>query len=540
MPTDLRRPWHRVSWLELGVAIVGVTAAVLAAGACATASVAVGPPGGADGGRDESVVVPADAAADAPAVAPVDAATDGSAVPVVPPPPSDVRDRLGVYAWGFDTTSWPGTPDQLNWAAGRVAALGARTIRVYLGPQDVYHVLPDRDGGAFSLADAAASPAYHTLFASPSFDTILLTTYTASDDQSDWADGYTAEEVAAERQEIAQLGGYLLQTYPGKTFILLNWEGDNALASVAGNQAAWDGFIAWTNARAAGVEDARALAAGAAAHLYSGVEFNLLRSLATQAPCDTSVNKCVVSAVLPSVSVDYYSYSSWDSLLPDQTPAAVATELQTDLTTALGWAQRHDPSVTPARFIVGEFGAPREQADLGECAATARIAAVLEAIPAWGASYGVFWQIIDNVPSAQPNTFMTGFGLYKASGSPSLAAQLFQTLYQTQSPTPPIAPSCPLINQGGVVNHDYPSETAIASTTVLSVYGAGFTASGNVVHVRETGQAWDITAGSPVWFESPPQINFTLPGVGPGQEALVFATDGDGVDSNGQIISIEP
>jgi hypothetical protein len=454
-------------------------------------------------------------------------------------PPSDMRDRLGIYAWGFDTTSWPGTPDRLNWGAGKVAALGARTIRVYLGPQDIYHVLPSSDGGAFDLATAAASPAYSTLFANPDFDTYLLTTYSAEDNESNWTTGYDAGAGATEEGEIASLGEYLLMTYPQKTFIILQWEGDNAISSVASSQSAWDGFTAWIGARAQGVVDARAAVKNTTAKLYSGVEFNLLRNLSTGAPCDTSVNKCVVSVVVPAVNVDYYSYSSWQSVGPNQTPAQVTATLQADLTTALGWAQKHDPSATPARFIVGEFGAPREQTDLGECASTARTAAVLAAIPHWGASYGIYWQIIDNVPSGQPNDFVDGFGIFKANGTPSLAAGLFQTLYQTQVPTAPTAPSCPLINQGGVVNSADSKTTDITSTSIISIYGQSFTDGGDVVRVREATEEWDIDGG-PNFYESSGQINATLPGVGAGQNALVFVTDGDGIDSNGQIIPIQP
>ena len=89
-----------------------------------------------------------------------------------------MRDRIGIYAWGFDTTSWPGSPDRLSWATAKIAALGARTIRITLAPTDPYQVLGA--GGAFDLATAAASPAYGALFANPSFDTILITTYSAA------------------------------------------------------------------------------------------------------------------------------------------------------------------------------------------------------------------------------------------------------------------------------------------------------------------------------------------------------------------------
>ncbi|HEY1692951.1 MAG TPA: IPT/TIG domain-containing protein [Polyangiaceae bacterium] len=490
-----------------------------------------------DGGGDASDATAdgSDARADGGA----DAVADG---PAAFTPPADMRDRIGVYAWGFDPSAWPGTPDQLTWATNEVAGLGGRTVRVYLGPQDIYGVLAPGDAGAFDLATAATSGAYRALFANPSFDTYLLTTYSSGDDANDWTAGYTAAQIATERQEIAALGSALLSTFPGKTFVILNWEGDNALAPVATSQAAWDGYTAWIGARSAGVADARKAAAATTARLYFGLEFNLVRSLATNAPCDTSANKCVISVVAPQVDVDFYSYSSWQSLGPNLTPAQVAAGLQADLTSALGYVKEKDggAGATPAQFLVGEFGAPREQADLGECAAMQRAAAIVPAIVAWGAAYGVFWQIIDNRPSGQPDDFVDGFGLYKASGPASLSAALFQTLYATQVATPPVPPGCPLVSQGGVVNGTTFSAGDIDGGTTLSIFGTGFTDAGDVVHVREATAQWSVQAGSPFFYASPGQINATLPGIPGGQNALVFVTGGDGVDSNGQIVSVGP
>jgi hypothetical protein len=527
-------------------AIVGVTTMLLLALVGCSSGVDGFVPGADSGSSDGTVDAPADRGTpsdsgqfDGGAEASADSGDAGSADGAAFPVPTDMRDRIGIYAWGFDTTSWPGTPDRLNWAASKVSGLGSRTIRVYLGPQDIYHVLPALDGGAFDLATAAASPAYAALFGSSSFDTILLTTYSAGDDASNWTDGLSSTEAATEQQQIASLGQYLLTTYPDKTFIVLQWEGDNALASVATNPVAWTGFTAWIQARAAGVVQARSAVSSTTSHLYSGLEYNLLRSQSTGMPCDTSANKCVVSVVVPQVDVDYYSYSSWDSLLPNMTPGQVATTLTADLTTALGWAKMHDASVTPARFIVGEFGAPREQSDLGECAATQRAAGIIGAVTQWGAARGIFWQIIDNTPSGQPNDFVNGFGLYKATGAASLAASLFQTLYQTQIPTPPTAPSCPVISAGGVVSAADYKTTDIDGGTILAIFGQGFTDAGDVVHAREVALQWDI-AGGTAFYSSQTQINATLPGIGPGQNALVFVTSGDGVDSNGQVIPILP
>jgi hypothetical protein len=459
-----------------------------------------------------------------------------SPVPVeVPAPPADVRDRIGIYAWGFDATSWPGSPDRLNWAAAKVAGLGARTIRIYLGPADPYQVLGAT--GAFDLANAAASQAYSALFANPSFETILITTYSAADQQNAWQSGYGSDQAEAETAEIARLGTYLLTTFPGKTFILLNWEGDNAVNAFANNPGVWDAYTAWINARAAGVVNARAMAPASSSHLYSAVEFNAVRNLKTGLPCDTGANKCVLSMVVPNVPVDYYSYSAWNSFLKGLTPAQMATQLQTDLSTALGWAaQRRDVSVIPARFIVGEFGAPRDREDYGECTAMSHIEALIGAVPAWGAARAIFWQIIDNAPPAT-TLVNTEYGLFKASGATSLAAQLFQTLYQNQVPTPPPTPSCPVV-QSAVTT---PPGVAIGPTTVLSLEGTGFSNAGNVVHVREAGgRQWDVTTGSPAWSETPSEIHFTLPGIGPSQTAFVTMTDAEGVDSNAQALMIGP
>jgi hypothetical protein len=465
-----------------------------------------------------------------------------STVPVdVPSPPTDVRDRIGIYAWPIDTTSWPGSPDRLNWAAAKVAALGARTIRIYLGPADPYQVLDA--GGAFDLATAAASPAYSALFANPSFETILITTYSVADQQNVWQNGYSSDQAATETDDIARLGAYLLQTFTGKTFILLNWEGDNAVNAFASNPGVWDAYTGWIDARAAGVVNARAMVPRSSSHLYSGVEFNAVRNPTTGLPCDTGANKCVVSVVVPNVPVDYYSYSAWASLAPlGLTPVQMATQLQTDLSTALGWAaKRTDVSVTPARFIVGEFGASREA--YGECNAMNHIAALIAAVPAWGAARAIFWQIIDNLWSSTyyppPATTLSpiGYGLFKASGAAGLAAQLFQTLYQTQVPTPPPTPGCPVITS---VANATPG-VAIGPTTTLSLHGTQFSSAGNVVNVREPGgHQWNITTGSPGWSETTTQIDFTLPGVGASQTAWITVADAQGVESGAYGLMIGP
>ncbi|MGH9769364.1 MAG: hypothetical protein ACREAB_18220, partial [Blastocatellia bacterium] len=50
-------------------------------------------------------------------------------------PPAQVADRVGIYAWGFESSAYQsqtaqtgGQIDRLNWAADKVAEIGSRTI----------------------------------------------------------------------------------------------------------------------------------------------------------------------------------------------------------------------------------------------------------------------------------------------------------------------------------------------------------------------------------------------------------------------------
>jgi hypothetical protein len=455
-----------------------------------------------------------------------------SAAPgTVPHPAAAQSDRIGVYHWGPDPVAWPGSPDQLTWGANTVTGLGARTIRVAIDTADPYGV----NNGATTLPAIAQQRAYRALFSSPSFDVYLLTAYTANDMNSTWAKGYGSSQQIAEKNEIAALGTYLLQTFSHKTFIILNWEGDNALSSYASSDTtAWNGFVSWTNARIGGVVNARKAVRSSTSSIFSGLEFNAVKTLASGALCDTGTNKCVISYVAPKVSADYYSYSSWQSLGTDTPTSDIATRLTSDLTTAYHFIVAARPSLTPGNFLVGEFGAAREIS--GECDSAARASAVVGAIESWGASYGIFWQAYDNAPSSG---VYDGFGLYKRNDALSLTGQTFRNLYTTGSATVPAA-TCGLINVGGVVNGITYSHV-IHPGDIISIFGSNFSGSGNTVWLKQGSTFYPVTGGSPNWYESPAQINGTLPaGVVAGSNVDVYVNTANGLDSNGQLINVVP
>ncbi len=343
----------------------------------------------------------------------------------VPAQPAQIADRMGLYAWGFESSAYNAlqnpAQDRLNWAADRVAEVGSRTIRVTL-PGVVYGLPAGAD-----LAATVANPAYDKLFSNPRFKTYLLTTTTTGafiDTVYPWADGFAQAEYDATRGEIAKLGDALLGNpkYAGKTFIILNWEADNEIILYRNKQTIWDAFVGWTNARADGVRDARGRNSASEARLYSGFEFNAIlvrENVFCGAPVadpireDPLKNRCAVDYIAPRVSVDYYSYSSWQTvgIKGQSESASLKDALKRDLEFALAKVRERRPEIEAKNFIIGEFGFARMQ--YGETTVANFMNEMIDAVTGpdgFPVSYTVFWQVIDNLPFNI--VWNEGFGLY--------------------------------------------------------------------------------------------------------------------------------
>jgi hypothetical protein len=483
--------------------------------------------------------IAADAATAFDAATPSDAAHDAATPADAAEPPdagfpvySDSRDGIGAYVWGINYSTYPGTPDKLNWGVNVLTALGGRTVRVYLGPDDTYGF----NGGApFDLVSAASSAPYVALFSNPAIHTVLLTTYTLTDSTNDWVDGYSNAQQSAEAGAIEALATHLLTAWPSKIFVILNWEGDNAVQSaLASHPAAWDGFTTWIQARHQGVVSARAANPGSGGKIFSGLEFSLVRNASTGVPCDNSANKCVISTVAPQVAVDLYSYSSWQSMGADTDETHLAARLGADLDFAYSIIHGANPSIGRQNLILGEFGSAREVPAFGECAAARRAKIVVDAARSWGVGEAVYWQVIDNVLDS--TSTWIGFGLQKADGTNSMVLGTVKSLYQTQVATVPTVSLCTAINPGGVVDGVTFTSTIHPGATI-SAWGS-FSSSGNVVYLRQGASEVTVKAGSPNWYESPTQINVTLPASIAIGSLLVYVRSAEGIDSNGQLVSI--
>jgi hypothetical protein len=487
-----------------------------------------------------------------------------SAIPArsVPSPPAERADRFGVYTWGGDVSAWPGSPDRLTWSAGLVAAVGSRTIRVYMGPADPYQVNPpDNRPGAGYLRQIAASPAYDGLFRDPRFRTYLLTVSTSTGSR---------RSIAAVRNQIAGLGDYLLTqpAYAGKTFILLNWEGDNAIGAEPPGSPQWDDFTGRTQARADAVRDARSRHPESSAQLYSGLEFNLVER--NGVPCGDGQVRCVIDTVAPRVSVDYYSYSAWQTLNGklEQPAASLAQILKRDLGFALSTIRSRRSGVGEENFILGEWGFARSL--FGECQAARYVGELFRALEgphAFRVSYAVYWQALDNgwrgghrtpcVGDLQDGSDSGGqvdwllYGLFRGRNAEmTLPGATFQALLRGESPAP--TPLCPSIDAQGIADARGGASRILHPGDPISIPGRGFARTGNEVLVlqaddRQNSGAANLlldlngTDGDRRWYESRRQITASLPArqVHDGC-ALVWIDSGNGVESNAVLVRIQP
>ncbi len=485
----------------------------------------------------------------------------------VPPPPSQRADRFGVYNWNVSHAAAPtdGSTDRLNWGANKVAEVGSRTIRVAIGTRDDSNIYGVNPSGATELVQIAQSPAYDRLFRDERFQAYILTAYSLGDAESNWINGYTESEYATERDEIQRLGEHLLSNpaYAGKTFIIMNWEGDNAVYGVANKRSGWDYYTNWIRARAEGVKLARQNFPSSKARLFSGLEFSAVRSPKTGQPCGTPVanpvrndplqNRCVIDYVAPRVEVDYYSYSSWQSIVDrlDYPNESLKKRYRNDLNFALSKVQAKRPEITERNFIVGEFGF--ERTSFGECNAANHLNEMFDAFDgddAFHPSYVIFWQIIDNARSyGAPHV---AFGLFRARDGalgPTLLSETFQKKIAGEQA--PNYTRCPRIRRWpeppGVLTQDGTTDFKLNPDPVISIYTpnccqkteAPFSASGNTVHFNQSAYDFDISRdNASLWEESPMRINLSIPSARVPGEASVFVTDAHGIDSNQQSITL--
>jgi hypothetical protein len=323
------------------------------------------------------------------------------------------------HAGAYD---WPNNRCLVDDGADQMAALGAHVARILFSancsPQE-------------SLVSVLNAPELQEAIANPNLTTIILTVFdqsTCGNNAKIYVDPslYPNSSVVTDYQNLTE---QLYSQYhgSGKTFIIDNWEGDNAVycgyaygyATDAPTRAACDanyavsykgvanvssgisGFTAWASARQQGVAAGKSWAVSqgltAGIQVDYAIEFNIVHAL------QNAGYPSVLNNTLPSVAHDYASYSAYEST------NVSAAQLQTDLN------YLRDSVLHTSNILIGEFGFS-EQA-FTQQQVRQKSDAILNTAISWGVPYIIQWVVFDN----------DDYGLYDFAASPQAMACYYQS-----------------------------------------------------------------------------------------------------------------
>lgn len=285
----------------------------------------------------------------------------------------------------------------LQEGAERIRQLGSDSIFIYLTP-NFRTTYPDKSSAAWPaqdpsyLSDLIQAEPYKKVL-SMGFKTVVLTAYTFAND--DHVAGFaTNGNAQAEEDEFYNLATYLLRTYAnsGMTFILKNWEGDwiGLQGDDTSQNVTWsmaNDMVSWLRARQQGVTRARRDAGNpSGVNVFNAVEVNRVLDHAQY-----GLNR-VINAVVPFVSPDMVTYSSYDSTLAGTDPNSMQAAMQQALSTIYQFAP--DPlNLGSKRVLISEYGLYENQR---ESEAIWRTNTVLKTAQSAGLSGAFMWNVFDN------------------------------------------------------------------------------------------------------------------------------------------------
>lgn len=273
----------------------------------------------------------------------------------------------------------------------RIREMGSNVVKVTL-TDDAYDLAPFSHTYRYELLE------YH-----PSFRKVMEMGFTYylfwvyGKKKNTWQDGLTAQEAAAEYDEIFMLADYFYRKYASenKRFFIGHWEGDWHLTNTNSSLAEVDpvriqGMIDWYKVRQKAVDDARQKYPAAKCRVYHYAEVNRVNDY-----LDKGYDR-IVNRVLPYVDVDYVSYSSYESIKGKDVVSypTLRTKLFRALD-AIEAAMKSKPSIAGKRVFIGEYGYSRNE-KYNEDTQDEWSRMVMRAGIEWGCPFVLSWQIYDN------------------------------------------------------------------------------------------------------------------------------------------------
>ena len=218
----------------------------------------------------------------------------------------DVAEILGATHMN-PLYSFTATEPVLKEGSDVLKLMGSSAIKLWFGPDYATDNYPQNHSWptVSSLTGLAQTSYFQNLFADTAFKTYSLQAATFNY-RNGWQYGdFSAAESNAVYNEIYDLTAHLLSTYnnSGKTFIIQNWEGDNALGQNASAQLVQN-MIDWLNCRQSAIDAAVADLPASNVWVYGAAECNKVGDPGW------SGARCVTD-VFPYLHMDLYSYSDW-------------------------------------------------------------------------------------------------------------------------------------------------------------------------------------------------------------------------------------
>jgi hypothetical protein len=275
--------------------------------------------------------------------------------------------------------------------AEAIREMGATVIKFEVSPRYKrrYGVSSGELPPIHSLTELARDePAHRQVLDMPfAYYVLWAHTFSLHGDKS-WREGFPKEAQEREYREMYDFVAYLLKTYSGsgKTFYLGHWEGDGWLRGSA--RAADDvnvtpkavqGMIDWLNTRQRAVDDAKRDTPHHAVQVWHYTEVNHVK-VAMQG------HKALVNEVLPKTTVDYVSYSSYDTASNPQQLASALDFIESKLPPKHG--------IPGKRVWLGEYGFPSIKHSPAEQDALSR--QVMRVGLQWGCPFVLYWEMYNN------------------------------------------------------------------------------------------------------------------------------------------------
>lgn len=316
------------------------------------------------------------------------------------------------------------TKNYLAEGADRVLDMGGRTIKLWFTPNYAtdYPFNTSSWGTVNTMVQLAQTSYFDDVF-SKDFKTIVLEAFEFGG--INYRDGLNTTEAQSVEDQFYYLTKHLMQTYSGsnKTFILQNWEGDNALllsalSTQTEKDTAIQGMIDWLNKRQSGINIARNELGNTGVNVYGAAEVNRVSTSDGQAK--------IIDVVIPYTYMDLYSYSNWETGTDDG--------LLWDNLTYIAKQSRSSAAFGEKNVYLGEFGVDEYTAG-SEANQYNQTKIQLETALAWGVPYALYWELYCNQQrqtySGRPtNSDLRGFWLIKPDGTYTQTYNYLKTIFQ--------------------------------------------------------------------------------------------------------------